>query len=315
MNQKKKNVRLLVYLTTLIVITVMVYFSGSERSGVSFDKYKFRLGENIVITDVELQGQNFTNHLEYNNGVWMVNGKYFVDQGMRDVFFAVLSQVEVHRPASESIIDSLTSTFSESGIKVTITNNGEAVKQYYVVGDRERYSTWFLAEGEDLPHKMRIPGYHSYIAGIYQVGENDWRERFIWTMEWSRLKKFEVTYVKGDKDDLVFEYVDNFIKVGNLDDMDTTQVMEYLQFAANLQVESFISEKDRFRYDSLLTEELHYATINFEEIGNRQNSLILYNRELENNLIPGILNEDQVILLHRDNVELLYKEAKDFRKR
>lgn len=314
MKQKRKNLRLLIYLITLIVITVMVYFSESESSGVSFDKYKFRLGENTVITDVELQGKNFTNHLEYNNGVWMVNGKYLMDQGMRDVFFAVLSQVEVLRPASESIIDSLTSTFREDGIKVTIMNNEEIVKRYFVVGDRARFSTWFLAEGEDLPHKMRIPGYHSYIAGIYQVGENDWRDRFIWSMEWSRLKKFEVTYVKGDKEDLVFEYVDNFIKVGNVDDMDTTLVMDYLQFVANLQAERFISEKDRIQYDSLLTKELHYATISFEEIGDQQNSLALYNGVLENNLIPGILNMDELVLLHRDDIELLFKEGVDFKK-
>jgi len=312
LNQQKKNIRLLIYLVTLVVITLMVYFSGKDQSGVSFKKNKFTLDEQAVITEVILEGKDFVNRLVYNNGVWEVNGKYVLDQGMRDVFFAVLSQVEVKRPASESVTDSLLQVFSAERINVRILNNSEVVKWYAVVGDAERFTTWFLAENDRQPYLMQIPGYHSFIAGIYNVSENDWRERFIWTMEWARLKNFTVDYTEERLQDLVFEYADNFISVPGIDAMDTAAVMDYLQFAANLQAERFLVKEDSLAYSNQLKKS-PYATVKFEEIGNRQNSLVLYPPATDNNYVLGLLNNNQAILLNKQHVLFLYKHPADFR--
>ena len=312
MNQRKKNIRLLIYLVTLVVITLMVYYSGKERSGVSFDKNKFTLDEHTVITEVILEGNDYVNRLVYNNGAWEVNGRFLLDKGMRDVFFAVLSQVEVKRPASESVTDSLLLVFRTVGIKVRILNNSEVIKSYAVVGDTDRFTTWFLAEKEQQPYLMQIPGYHSFIAGIYRVSENDWRERFIWTMEWTRLKKFTVDYTDESLQDLVFEYADNIIRVPEIDAMDTAEVMDYLQFAANLQAERFLEEDESIAYNIQLNK-MPYAMVKFEEIGNRHNSLALYPLAPDNNYVFGILNNDQAILLDKQNVLFLYRHPADFR--
>ena len=312
MNQRKKNIRLLIYLATLVVITLMVFYSGKERTGVSFDKNKFTLDEHAVITEVLLEGNDFVNRLVYNNGAWEVNGSFLLDQGMRDVFFAVLSQVEVKRPASESVTDSLLQVFKLEGINVRILNNSEVIKSYSVVGDADQFTTWFLAENEQQPYLMKIPGYHSFIEGIYRVSENDWRERFIWTMEWARLKKFTIDYTDENLHDLIFEYADNFIRVPEIDAMDTAAVMDYLQFVANLQAERFLEEDEKVAFSSHLNE-IPYATIKFEEIGNRHNSLALYPFTQENKYVFGILNNRQAILLDKQNVLFLYRYPDDIR--
>ncbi len=293
-----------------MTLTTLVYFTGLVSNHVSFDKKKFTLDENTIITSVYIAGEGIDNKLEYVDGLWEINSRYAIDNGMRDVFFAVLSQVEIRRPVPLTQKDSIADALKANGLKVTIQNNSELVKAYFVGGDEERFITYFIMDGDDDPYIMQIPGYLSFIAGIYDASENDWRDRFIWPVDWSRLKALKVVYENGAKKDLDFKYRDNFIAVVGVNTMDTSAVMDYLQGVANLQAYSFLEQENK--YSEWAVPENKMIRIEIEQIANNNYKLDLYRIPDDENFYLGILNGTEGMLFQRPDIDILMKIKEDF---
>ena len=309
MNQQKRNIRQLIYLAILSCITVLLALTGGENDGINFDKQKFILDENAVITTVRLEGNTFINKFEYLNGVWEVNDKYLLDQGMRDVFFAVLSQVEVKRPVAISEKDSIASFLKNSGIKVSILNYGAEVKSYLAGGNKEKFQTYLMEIDGDQPYLVHIPGYQSYIAGIFEARESDWRSRYIWEIDWTSLKKLTITF---GKESTVFEYKDNFMAVEDLARLDTAAMMNYLEGVAFIQTEKYLNPGEIDAYESIIRAGKPTASLQVEQIGDRRFSLLLFDRPEQKQYIPGLLNNQQMLLFQPTLLEDLNKSPKDF---
>jgi len=304
LNQKKKNIKLLGILLALIFLSVFVFLVGNNDQA-AIEKNIFTLGENTVITTVILKKQSKEIQLEYLGGAWEVNSKYPMDESMRDVFFAVLSSIEVRRPVSKLQKDSIASFLEDEGTYVSITNNGQEVMSYLVGGNKDQFLTYFMLPDETQPYLMQIPGYLSFIAGIYEVSENDWRERYIWPMDWSRLKLF--TIITPGKE-LVFEYVRNFIQVRGVEQMDTAAVMDFLQFSANLQAIKFLGQDTA--YNNYL-ENKPYAQFRVQEIADRNYSLDIFEISDKKQFI-GIINGSEKALFAKKDVQYLLKEKEEF---
>lgn len=296
MTQRTKNLRLLIAFVGLVVVTAVVGLTGGERT-TTIDKSRFTLGMNTVITQVHIQQASGDElNLEYVEGSWKVNGTYELDESMRDVFFAVLSTIEVRKVVSEGQRDSIRQ-FLRSQNKVTVRNNGELVRSYFVGGDRNTFTTYMMDDSEE-PYEVRIPGYVSYISGIYEAALPDWRARYIWSLDWSGLKEMEVV-LPGSS--LRFEYSDSFVRPVGIDKMDTVAVMDYLQYVANLQATSFVTDNT---YDDLLASE-PYGRIRVGEIGNRQSELEIYEIPSQPQHLLGLVNGKEKVILDRVQIESL----------
>jgi hypothetical protein len=165
-------------------------------------------------------------------------------------------------------------------------------------------------DGDDDTYIMQIPGYLSYIAGIYDASENDWRDRFIWPVDWSRLKALKVVYENGANKDLDFSYQDNFIAVVGVNTMDTSAVMDYLQGLANLQAYSFLEQENK--YNQWVVPENKLIRIEIEQIANNNYKLDLYRIPDDENFYFGILNETERILFQQPDIDILMKIKEDF---
>jgi len=307
--QRKRNIQQLTYFAVLASIIVLLALFGGENDGVDFDKHKFILDENEVITTVVLEGGGTRNKFEYLNGAWEVNDTYLLDQGMRDVFFAVLSQVEVKRPVAASEKDSLATFLKNTGVKVSIYNSGVEVKSYLAGGNEEQFRTYFMDVEEGQPYLMHIPGYQSYIAGIFEARESDWRSRFIWDIDWTSLKKLTVKF--GEKV-TVFEYKDNFMAVEGVARLDTASMMSYLEEVAFLQTDKYLEPGEIEAYEEIIRADNPIASLQVEQIGDRHSSLLLFERPKQKQYIPGLLNNQQMLLFQPTLLENLKKTPKDF---
>ncbi len=304
MNQRKKNIKLIIVLSVLVCLTLLVYFIDLEPND-EFEKKKFTLDQNTVITSVYISGNGIDNKLEYVGGQWEINSRFIIDNGMRDVFFAVLSQVEIRRPVPSAQKDSIATSLHANGLKVTILNNGEIIRVYYVGGDEDQFVTYFMMEGEEEVYIMQIPGYLSYIAGIYHVPENDWRDRYIWPVDWSRLKTMRLEFYENTGAVLEFEYLDNFISIVGVEPMDTASVMNYLQNIAELQANTFLEPGSK--YSQFAIEENRFVQIKIEQIANDNYNLDIYRIPGNTNFYLGVLNTSQEALFHRRNIDDLQK--------
>lgn len=311
MSQKQKNIRQIVILAVLLVMTLIVAMINEKGDGYDFDKSKFTLDENSVITTVILDGNGFTNRFEYINGAWEVNGKYLVDQGMRDVFFAMLSRTEVKRPVALTERDSIVSFLKREGVRVFILNNADTIKSYVAGGDKNRFLSYFMSLKEEEPYLVQIPGYQSYLAGIFIVGENDWRSRFIWDIDWSSLKTLTVDYDQGTER-LEFQYQDNFMGLVGINNLDTANMMGYLEYIAYLQTDKYLNKGEIPIYDQMVETGEPIMSIDVEQIGNRKSSLILYPMPEGKQYIPGVLNHEQLVLFQPVALENMKARISDF---
>jgi len=312
LNQRGKNIRQLIYLAVLLSITVLVAIVGRDRTGVDYDKKKFTLNENTVITTVILEGNDFTNRFEYRNRDWQVNDTLLIDEGMRDVFFALLSRIEVQRPASNLEKDSIAQYLRTNGVKVTILNNSDTIKRYLTGGNGDRFQTYFMDLDEDQPYLVHIPGYQSFIAGIFQASQNDWRNRYIWDIDWSSLKKLKVVSPDRKQDSLVFEYRNNFIGMSGVESLDTAAMMDYLENIAFLQTNKFLRPGEIPVYDEAVSVSSPVVFVEVEQIGNRFFSLGLYPQPEGKQYIPGILNNEQLVLFPPDILKSILLKRSDF---
>ncbi len=255
MSQKKKNIRLLIILGVLIVATGITYLYQPGDNRIDYDEDQFTLELNTVITTVIIESNQGRKKFDYINSAWTVNDEFLMDVGMRDVFFGVLTSVRIARPAASNISDSLAAAIKGNGLKVEILNSGVPVMQYWVAGSEDQSSTYFMPLDREQPYVMTIPGYQSYIAGIYEAPVSDWRDRFVFDANWSNLQQLSILYRGEELSNIELNYEGEFFSLVGHEAVDSAKVFDFIEEFSSLQTRSYLSQDDRQQYDSLLNTE------------------------------------------------------------
>jgi len=199
------------------------------------------------------------------------------------------------------------------GIKVSIQNGQEMIREFLVGGDSQKTNTYFMSTVDDVPYIMVIPGYQSYIAGIFEVKENDWRNRFILSVNWTNLKTVQIDYLNDSDKHFEMRYTDDFFKIDGQPELDSAKVLDYIGELSLIQVNKFLEENEIEKYDSLASTS-PVIRISIESIGNN------YNLEF----FPGLagdryqlarLNNTNLVLFNQSVLNTLLKKAEHFIKK
>jgi len=295
LKQKSKNIILSWILFLLTGITAWVYFTGIDNKLLDVDENMFTLELNTVITTVILEGPVEKIQFEYINNQWVVNEKFNMDRGMRDVFFAVLSSVKIQRKVPENIQDSISGIINTEGIKVNIYDQGVEVKSYKVTGDELKGITYFQDVNSGVVYYTNIPGYKSFIAGIYSVPENDWRDRFIFEFDFTNLVKLTVEYNDRPEDNLLLVFEGNEYRVNGKIPGDSGVVLDYIEAISNLQTTTYINPGASQLYDNI-TDGKPAVKFSVEAIGKSNQELNIYDYN-RNGRTLGTLNEETIVMI------------------
>ena len=209
--QKSKNIRLMAVLSLMIAAIIFLQLSKINQSNLGVEKTIYQLDDQQEITDVYLKSAQIENHFYFQNGQWELNDTLLLDQSMRDVFFSVLSKVEIRKPVVASSKDSLVNFLLNNGVHTTITFGDEIIKEYWVGGNNELELSWIMDSQKQIPYQVHIPGYQSYLAGIYSVPAKDWRSRFIFNLNFALLKNIEIEYAESETT-LELNYANSFFQ-------------------------------------------------------------------------------------------------------
>ena len=239
--QRKKNIRLLIVLATLMVAVVLLQLDFGKKDNLGVDRKLFQLDPNREINRVVLEGPEETNVFDFQNGRWHLNDTLFLDQSMRDVFFSVVSQLEIRRPVLESKADSIAQLIEESGVQTTISFGDEMIQQYWVGGNSQQQVSWIMGN-DKVPYQVHIPGYQSYVAGIFKVPASDWRSRFLLDVNFALINAIEIEYPETDEK-LTLKYENSFFTVPSVR-ADSLKVAEFLESLSFLQANNFLDSRD-----------------------------------------------------------------------
>ena len=141
------------------------------------------------------------------------------------------------------------------------------MKDFEVAGDIGSGITFYRAEAGSPVYLMEIPGYRSYISGIFELDANGWRYPRVFDFNWGNLKDVSVIYPERESDGFDVSFKEGFFGVEQLQKTDTTLIADFLDDVSLLYVNDFLFESDVSEYDSLRDRVV--ARITVRDVGDR----------------------------------------------
>lgn len=308
MQQRTKNIRLLSLLAiTLVTIGLLLRFDrNSDTLGV--DKKLFQLNDQQEITDVYLLGPDEQNHFHFEKGQWHLNDTLLLDQSMATVFFSVLSRLEIRRPVARQEADSLAALLRSQGVRTIITYGADTIKDYFVGGNPDLEITWMLNHREATPWQVHIPGYQSYVAGIFSVPASDWRSRFVFTTNFALLSRLRLIY---PDDSLVIRQKNNFFEIPGIT-ADSTAIANYLEEVAYLQADRYLTPQDTAGTYHLYLQQPHWAGLQLQTATGRTEEVVFLQRPAGKPYLVGILSDGTPALFKYQRIKGIFKTKQEF---
>jgi len=310
--QKRENIRLLIILIALIAATVAVKTVGGPRR-VSFDPKLFSISDTSQINKVAITGPNFANILSKEKGPWMVNGKYPLDEGLRRTLLPVLKEIRIRRPVPDSRREEISAFLRDEGIKVEIFKDGALAKSFLSGGVKEEGLTWFMETSGAQPYVVHLPGYESYVAGLFEITENDWRDRIVLSAPRQTFRRLTLNYPEGTAQSFSILFDGLSIGMPGINDPDTARILNYLNLSEYLLADKYLDHGEYPVYDSIAAGN-PYATLAVEKTTGRRDSVVFFPKQENNPFIAGKLEDGQIVLFEYDRIKGLFAKREDFEK-
>ena len=275
----KRNNRLLILITILLIANLFFFFSGKDSSGLSFKPDLFAVKDTSVLTSIKIGDIRLT-----KNRNWKL-GEYPADPAFIDHLVNVLLRVRIKKPVGGMSLN--------RGVAIRINDNNA----FHFTSNETKTKTFFILDGEG--YEMEIPGFTDYVGGIFELEKDQWRDRLVYDGSWRTIQKVTLDYSKDDHSDFSIQFEKDFFKVRGIDQIDTAMVMDYLNQFQYFQANERISTGRIPAMDSI-SKTQPLARLYFDDINIKQ--------EIQFTLFPK-RDEDPFHLLLDPNGEMIAVDA------
>ncbi len=313
MTQAKKNKILIIILILLITVSALLHFNMESVEPNTIDNVdKFSIADTSVIQRIVMQSSSVTNVLEKTNGHWTINENHDADPNIIRVLLTVLKQVDISRRVAKNQVDETKKELLEEGIRLEIYDDMGLRKRIYINGNATKTMSLFMDEEEGIPYIVVLPGYDSYVTGIFEIPQLDWRKRLIFNSTWRSLRKLEMLYPAKPKNSFEIRFDLNFFSITGIDNLDTTSMMNFVEEFQYFQADRFIEPKPGSSYYKLLeTEPIAYLSL--EDIDERKNNRItFYKRVNGDRMIMGKLDNGEIALFDYNRIRKIFIKNSNF---
>jgi hypothetical protein len=291
--QQKRNIRLLISLAVMIGITALLFVFSNTKSGSSVDKNLFQIENLDKIDHVHLESLKGETDLKFNGTKWMINEKYEADRQMITVLFATLKQIIAKREVATNLQDSLRKEITSNGVKISCFENGSLAKEIWTGGNSQKTETYFLTK-KDKAYLVTIPGYRVYVASVFELAANDWRDKRVFNFNWQNIKSLEVAFPSDPKQNFKASFNGKLFSVENVT-TDTAKLDLFMDALFQLRSERILDSIELKNYNNDLVQK-PMMEIAIHDIASRSYPLILFPPEKESRYIVGKINEEVVLL-------------------
>ena len=265
-SQRKKNIRLMITLAIMIALTIVTAMLLEPADQLDVDRDLFKVIETDKIDQVMIDDVVLT----YGDNLWVVNNQYKADPQRIKVLFAILQQVKVRRKVSARQRDPIKAGQPK---EIALLHRGEVLRKIYVWGNAESGLT-YMSDGDDDLYLVEIPGYRSYLAGIFQLDANEWRYPIVFDINWSNLARVQVDY-PGPKDNALQIMFDNNTLILEGVKSDSSKLEDYVNDISLLYVNDYLTQAE---VDSMANSTVR-ATFTISDIAGNQYYLEVYNQQ------------------------------------
>jgi hypothetical protein len=313
MKERNKNIRLIVILGFLILLAVILLNTVRSSKKSIVNEIVFMVEDTASIDRVVIKGKTFLNTLEKSGGQWRVNGKYGMDASMSKVLLAVLHEVRVKRKTPKKMLKEVLENLNDKGYQISVFNGTDEIQSFIAGGNGLSISYFMGNNGE--PFIVNLPGYDSYVSGIFEVSENDWRDRMVISTTWIGLKKLILDYPGEKEKSFTISSKGSLPSIDGIQKPDTSKMMNYIDLFQNFAVDQFIDAGKNPRYDSLVKTS-PWATISVEAVSLEKPTVIRFFRSFPGDpLMPAMIDEGQMALFSSERIKNIFMTRNYFDKK
>ncbi|MEP5611027.1 MAG: hypothetical protein ABJP45_02195 [Cyclobacteriaceae bacterium] len=294
-----KTIKYLIVAAVLLVANLALVFTDGLQKTSSFDDRLFVIENINEITSVVISGEDQKIELTRSESNWKLNGTFEVDQNFLQVLFSILNQVKVKRT-----VGSLEQAPSGS---VTIAFDSGDVRTFEFASDPLRTSSYFIKDG--LTYQVEVPGYRDNVVNIFQLKEDQWKNRIVFDGSWRTIQELNLT---SENKELTISFVNQFFQVDGISEIDSSGVVEYLNQFQLFQANEMISPGRFPELDSLkLTTPIALLTI--DDIQNESlTTFQIYPNLVGQSYQLVTKDDDAMMVFDRRRIQPLLKFNEDF---
>ena len=316
MNQKKINITLLLILGLLVISSIILGLTNETKKNTLDNKQLFSLQDTARVDLISIQSATADIRLKKTDGVWTLNEKHKAEANIVKVLLSILKDAQVVRNVSKSQEDEIIKHIENNGFLVEISADGDLIKSFYASGNDNKTVSYMMTADKTNPVIVNIPGYESYVAGIFEIPENDWRDRVILSTNWRSLQKLQIDYVEFPEYNLSIKFDFNFLSVEGINDLDTARMMAFIDEFNFLQADRYLDKGQNLNYDSLLNTP-HTVGMSIVDINPKNSrSLLFYPLLPDDPMMLAFVKEDeQMVLFEANRILKLFAVKEDFEAR
>lgn len=262
----RKNWALAAILTVLTAIFALMITTKGPSGNLKVERGLFAVADTAGIEKVILrQPDGMVQTLEDRNGYWLLNEHHAADPAIIRLMLTVLNQVQVKRPVAKNQQEAVLQQLEEQGVEVEIDG---ATPTRFLAGGREGERISYFALG-DQAYVMELPGYSSYVSGIFYLKQSDLRNKMLTTLNSMNFQGLDVSYPDDTVQNVRIRFRNNMLGVAEVPRPDSSVLFQYMMIFEPLQIAGYLSPGEDAVYDSLL-QTRPLATFRMQTVGNSQ---------------------------------------------
>lgn len=313
MDQSKKNITLLVLLGMLVLSSIVLGLTDNTSINTNEDKEIFSVQDTSRVDLISIKSKTESIQLKKVEGQWILNEQYKTEQNIIKVLLSILKDVEVVRRVPKNQVEYISNHIVENGFLIEISGNGKLIHSLYASGNDNKTVSYMMLLDQNDPMIVNIPGYESYVAGIFEIPVNDWRERLLLSTNWRTLQNLRIAYTEYPEFNVNIKFEFDFLKVEGITNLDTAKMMTFIGGFHYLQTDRYLEKGQYERYDSLFHTP-STVTLSIEDINSKNSKTIqFYPLLAEDPMMLGYVKEDdQMVLFEANRIQKLFVVKDDF---
>mgnify|MGYP000097273297 CR=1 FL=1 len=313
MDQKKKNMRLLIVLAFLVLVSLALKFFPSNQKTTIENYAEFQIEDTAAVNKITIKSDQLDNVLLRTDSGWVINGSHKADENIMMVLLSVMKKVEIVRSVGTTQEHDISEQLDNEGILAQFYEGSELV-QSFTAGANENQTMSIFQSKDDEYYVVQIPGYESFITGIFQISAIDWRNRLLVSVGPTTLNAMGIEYFQEPEESYEIEIEGNFPSIDGIENLDTLALMDYLDQFQYFQADQFIEPHSEPVYDSLSATQpwVKFTFDNFNLTGGP--SITFFPQIKGDAFILGITRENQWALFSYNRISAIFKKKSAFDK-
>jgi hypothetical protein len=170
----------------------------------------------------------------------------------------------------------------------------QVAKEFYVAGNPAKSETYFSFDGNEW-YVVAIPGYRVYVASIFDLTENDWRDKRVFNFNWQNFKSLKAHFPQQPTQDFTISFANKLFGIEEVAVADTTKLSNYLEAIFSLQAEKILTPGEATKYDSLFAHGPLFE-ITIQDIAAKNFDLKIYSSPGKNSRLFARTKEEAILL-------------------